>query len=169
MPPKASDRPRVILIAIAATSLALAAFAHRSVNAATAVAGTPLPPADIQSIAAYLSPLPDTFSLAEAGTGTMVVQRDPFGAAASSGGMRNSGSGSGTGQVRPPAVEGRQWVVSSILIEDSRRSAIVNNAWVAIGDPLGGGARLSAIERKHVVIIDANGVRHIVPIQGGEP
>jgi hypothetical protein len=69
---------------------------------------------------------------------------------------------------RPPKAGGsQQWVVSSILFEDTKRSAIVNNTWVGVGDPLGGGARVTAIERKYVIVTDANGTRHVVPIRGG--
>ena len=73
-----------------------------------------------------------------------------------------------TGSVRPTKVEGGHWVVSSILFEGSEKSAIVNNAWVTIGDTLGGGSRLTAVESDHIVVTDAKGVRHKVPIQGGE-
>jgi len=60
----------------------------------------------------------------------------------------------------------QQWVVSSILFEDSKRSAILNNAWVNVGDALAGGARVTAIERKYVIVTDAKGNRQVVPIQG---
>lgn len=166
MPTPATDRQRNILIGVAVTSVALAAFAMRTLSAATVVAAKPLPKADLQTVTAFLGPLPDSTSLAGVAAGFMVEDRDPFGAAtiASNPRVRNTGADSS----RPKAAEGRQWVVSSILFEDTKRSAIVNNAWVSVGDPVGGGARLTAIERKHVVVTDANGTRHIVSIQGGE-
>ena len=143
----------------------MAAFGLRAITRASTTASKPLPTADIQSLTAFLGPLTESSRLAEVGPSTMVGERDPFGWAPSAAGTQVSGSGSPTS--RPKTAEGRQWIVSSILFEDSRRSAIVNNTWVSVGDPLGGGARVTAIERKHVVVTDANGIRHIVPIQGG--
>ena len=136
------------------------------VDSAAKVATKPLPTGDLEAVSAYLAPLPDSSRLADVGTGTMVVARDPFGSTASVP-LAPAGS-AGTLGSRPAKGGGsQQWVVSSILIEASRRSAIVNDAWVGVGDPLGGGARVTAIERKHVIVTDANGTRHTVPIRGG--
>jgi hypothetical protein len=165
MPTPGTDPQRVTLIAIAVTAVALGAFGLRLVSAATVTANKPLPAADIQSLSAFLGPLPDSTSLAGSSTGTMVVDRDPFGSTAPT--SLSAPRSAGTASSRSTKIGGQQWVVSSILFEDSRRSAIVNNAWVGVGDPLGGGARVTAIERKHVVVTDANGIRHVVPIQGG--
>ena len=96
----------------------------------------------------------------------MVVTRDPF-APTSFVGVRVP-VGTAVEASRPTTGEGQHWVVSSILFEGSKRSAIVNNAWVSVGDALGGGSRLTAVERDHIVVTDAKGVRHVVPIQGGE-
>ena len=165
MPNPATDRHRFVLIAIAITSVALAAFALRGIAAATVVANKPLPSADVQSLTAFLGPLEDSSSLADSRPRTMVGDRDPFVPRARGVGTAVSTSSNTVSQ--PAAAGSRQWVVSSILFEDSRRSAIVNNTWVGVGDPLAGGARVTAIERKHIVVTDANGVRHVVPIQGG--
>ena len=161
----ATDRQRMLLIGIAVVSMAMAAVALQVIARAGVVAARPLPAADVQNLTAYLGPLPDSTRLAEVEPGTMVVDRDPFGfvAPVTRASVR-SAVGSAT---RPTSGAGQQWVVSSILFEESRRSAIVNNAWVGVGDPLGGGARVTAIERKHVIVTDANGIRHVVPIQGG--
>lgn len=166
MPTPATDRTRTILLAVAVASVVLGLAALRSVKSAMAVAAKPVPAADVQTLTAFLGPLPDSASLAGVARGTMVVVRDPFAATGSAAGpqVRIAGGISS----RPRTVGDQQWIVSSILFEDSRRSAIVNNAWVTIGDPLGGGARVTAIERKHVIVTDANGMRHVVPLQGGE-
>ena len=165
MPNPATDRQRLRLIATAIMSVAMTAFALRTIARASTTASRPLPTADVQSLTGFLGPLTDSLSLAGVGPGTMVGDRDPFGSAPSSAGSRIANvSGSVS---RPKSAEVRQWVVSSILFEDSRRSAIINNTWVSVGDPLSGGARVTAIERKHVVVTDANGIRHVVPIQGG--
>jgi hypothetical protein len=152
------------LLAIAALTAIGGVVGFRSVNAAQVVAAKSQPLADLKSLAPFLGPLPDEASLAGVVPGTMVVDRDPFeGSAADPRAMSGAGA-----LVGPKAAGRQQWVVSSILFEDSRRSAIVNNKWVTVGDELGGGARLSAIERKHVVVTDAQGNRHVVPIQDGE-
>ncbi|HET9426199.1 MAG TPA: hypothetical protein VFO55_12600 [Gemmatimonadaceae bacterium] len=156
-----------MLIAIAAIALALAVVGRRSVSAATIVAARQVPASDVQSLAAFLEPLPDTASLARVRAGAMVVDRDPLAAAARIPSAR-IGTPAVASRGARPAEQGGRWVVSSILIEESRRSAIVNNAWVTVGDPLDGGARVTAIERKHVVVTDANGIRHVLPIRGGD-
>jgi hypothetical protein len=56
------------------------------------------------------------------------------------------------------------WVVSSILFQDSAKSAIVNDAWVSVGDRIVGG-QITAIDRKFVVITDASGARHVVALK----
>ena len=165
MPTPATDRQRTTLVVFAVLSVALAALAFRVVNGAAAPANKPIPAADLQSVTSYLGPLADSASLAGVGSGTMVGDRDPFGSTTPALGapIRSSGTPASS----PTTGGSQQWVVSSILFEASRRSAIVNNAWVSVGDPLGGGARVSAIERKYVIVTDANGNRHVVPIQGG--
>jgi hypothetical protein len=165
MPTQGTDRQRLILIGIAVMAVALTAVALRSLTAASLVAEKALPASGVDGMGAYLAPLPDSSRLAGASLGTMVVDRDPFGSATAAAPSSSKRPGATTS--RPTAGGNRQWVVSSILFEDSKRSAIVNNAWVTVGDPLGGGARITAIERKHVVVTDTNGTRHIVPIQGG--
>lgn len=165
MPTPATDRRRATLIVLAVVSGGLAALAIGVVDSAAKVAARPLPAADLEAVSEFLAPLPDSSRLAGVGTGTMVVTRDPFGSTASTA-LAPIGS-AGTKAPRPAKGGSQQWVVSSILIEASRRSAIVNNAWVSIGDTLGAGARITAIERKYVIVTDANGNRHVVPIQGG--
>jgi hypothetical protein len=165
MPKPAADRRRVSLVALAILAMALAALALRTVNEAAAAVAKPLPTADLESLTAFLAPLPDSTSLADPGRGTMVGDRDPFASTTPAPGGAVSRAGV---PVSGPKTEGsQQWVVSSILFEESRRSAIVNDAWVSVGDPLGNGARVTAIERKYVIVTDANGNRHIVSIQGG--
>ena len=165
MPTPATDRPRATLIVVAVISVALAALAFRVVNGAAAPANKAIPVTDLQSVTAYLGPLTDSTALAAVGTGTMVGERDPFGSTTPA--IRAPLGNSGKSASRPTTGGSQQWVVSSILFEASRRSAIVNNAWVNVGDPLGGGARVTAIERKYVIVTDANGNRHVVSIQGG--
>src|SRR3954467_3231302 len=163
MPTPATDRKRLALVAVAVGSVGLAVLSFKVLNAAAVTVAKPIPVADIQSLSAYLAPLSDSTSLAVSGNGTMVGQSDPFGPTVPS--ERTPGRGvapSGT----PMRGAVQRWAVSSILFEGSKRSAIVNNAWVSVGDPLDGGARVAAIERKYVVVTDAKGNRQVVPIQG---
>lgn len=160
----AGERQRLILLVAAVAVAALGVSGWRVVSGSRKVAARPLPVSDIQGMSSFLGPLSDTTSLAQGDAGTMVVNRDPFLPPAGTGqNIRPSPPAAGP----PKDVVTRGWVVSSILFEDSRRSAIVDNQWVSVGDALGGGARVTAIERKHVVVTDANGVRHVVPIKGG--
>lgn len=155
-----------MLVAAALFAAALAIFAVRSIKAGKAIEGRPLPLADLQTLSSFLGPLPDPSVLAVAATGTIVIARDPFAPTAVARGQAPSRTTVDASS--PTKAEGQQWVVSTILLEGSRKSAIVNNAWVTIGDALGGGSRLTAVERDHIVVTDAKGIRHTVPIQGGE-
>jgi hypothetical protein len=163
MPAPAIDRQRVALIAVAITSAGLAALSLRILGAAEVTAAKPIPAADVQSLSAYLAPLADTTSLAVSGNGTMVGEQDPFGSPARV--VRVPANGASA--VTVPLGTSQRWVVSSILFQGSKRSAIVNNSWVSVGDLLAGGARVTAIERKYVVVTDAQGSRQVVSIQDG--
>jgi len=155
----------MVLAGILAVSGLAAVVTLRSIKAGQDAAGKPLAGGDLQSLAAYLAPLPDSGRLAQDGPITMVVARDPFLSAAALAGAQSQIRANGATRSKPS--EG-QWVVSSILLEGAKRSAIVNNVWVTIGDAVGSGAKITAIEPDHVVVTDANGVRHTVSIQGGE-
>lgn len=160
MPTPAADRQRLALVGVAVVSVGLAALSYRVLHAASAVAARTVPAGDLRPLTSYLAPLPETTSLDVPANGIRVVQADPFGAASVV-----SGSSSIPSTVsKPPSSP--SWIVSSILFEESKRSAIVNDAWVNVGDSLPGGARLSAIERKYVVVTDARGNRLVVSIQG---
>lgn len=164
MPTSPDERQRLLLIAVCATAIVLATVSMRLVKSAAAVAAVPIPVPSFDGVSDYLAPLPsDTSVLAHVSTATMVVVRDPFALPAVGGPVETA-----TGPARATREQRPHWVVSSILFEGSRRSAIVNNAWVTIGDNLGGGFRVTAVERDHIVVTGVNGERHIVPLQGGE-
>jgi hypothetical protein len=162
----AGDQQRLSLVAAALFASALTIIALRTIKAGREVEARALPVADLQSLSPFLRPLTDTSVLARRVTNAMVVTRDPF---APTGVARSENPSRATVDTHlPMPANGEQWVVSTILFEGSKKSAIVNNAWVTIGDTLGGGSRLTAVERDHIVVTDAKGVRHNVPIQGGE-
>jgi hypothetical protein len=157
---------RWTLFAAALLTAALTLVAWNALGSARALGQKPLPPEDLQSFVPFLAPLPDTSVLAHALAGTIAVPRDPFGATPAARSSTPTKSSAGT--TTPAPEQEQRWVVSTILFEGTKKSAFVNNAWVTVGDPLGGGSRLTAVERDHVVVTDAKGVRHVVPIQGGE-
>lgn len=155
-----------IIIGIAVTALALTALSLRFISSATAGTTQPVPETNLQALTPYLSPVADSTLLAESSGGTIVVARDPFATATAP--IRSGPPATTPIAPRPTAEPGESWVVSSISLEGTRRSAIVNNAWVNVGDALGSGSRLTAIERDHIIVTDAKGIRHKVSIQGGE-
>jgi hypothetical protein len=163
----AGNRQRTTMLGVVALlASALTIVAYRTITSARELEARPLPNADLQSLAPYLQPLSDTSILAQGAANTMVVPRDPFVAS----GVARAGLPirMTLDSNRSTSAGEQHWVVSSILVEGSKKSAIVNDAWVTIGDTLGGGSRLTAVERDHIVVTDAKGVRHKVPIQGGE-
>jgi hypothetical protein len=156
-----ADRQRLALVVAAVASVGLAALSLRTLNAASLTAARQVPAADLHSLSAYLAPLPDTASLAVQAFGSMVGDSDPFGAPAPASRFTPKNSDSASESPKP------QWVVSSILFEGSKRSAIVNDAWVSLGEVLAGGGRVAAIERKYVIVTDSKGERQVIPLQGG--
>jgi hypothetical protein len=168
MAPTAADQQqRLSWLAVALFVSSLTIVARRTIQGGREVGARAQPIADLQSVSPYLIALSDTSGLAKSGGRPMVVTRDPFAPT----GIARSGNSSSRTPVDghlPIAAGGENWVVSTILFEGSKKSAIVNNAWVTIGDTLSGGSRLTAVERDHIVVTDAKGVRHKVPIQGGE-
>jgi hypothetical protein len=167
MAPAAADQQRLSWLAAALFVGALTIVARRTIQGGREAGAQPLPIADLQSLSPYLTPLSDTSALVKSVGSAMVVTRDPFAPM----GVARSGNSSSRTAVDghlPMTASGENWVVSTILFEGSKKSAIVNNAWVTVGDTLGGGSRLTAVERDHIVVTDAKGVRHKVPIQGGE-
>lgn len=161
----AGDQQRLQMLAAALFAAALTIVALRTIKAGREVAVLPLPVTDLQSLSPFLGPLRDSTATARNFTGAVVLARDPF-APTRVADAKNPARTTVGAHVSTAASE--PWIVSSILVDGSTKSAIVNDAWVNIGDALGGGSRLTAVERDHIVVTDAKGVRHKVPIQGGE-
>jgi hypothetical protein len=162
-----ADRFRSTLVVVALAACALAALSLRAIKTAGVVADRAVPTTGLASLTSFLGPLPDELGRARPTSGTRVMLRDPFAVAAPAAPVAVS-RGNAVSSSTPVKAARQHWVVSTILVEGTRKSAIVNNAWVTVGDSLGGGSRLTAVERDHVVVTDANGVRHVVRIQGGE-
>ena len=60
-----------------------------------------------------------------------------------------------------------RWIVSTIMITDNRRVAVINGVLAYPSTVLPGGARVLAIEPDHVVIAEANGARREISVQSG--
>jgi hypothetical protein len=60
-----------------------------------------------------------------------------------------------------------RWVVSTIMITENRRVAVINGVLANTGTVLPGGARVLAIEPDHVVLAESNGARREISVQGG--
>jgi hypothetical protein len=161
----ADQRPMFISAALFAAALGIVAV--RYVNGSTEIESRPLPSGDVHALSAFVAPLPDTSVLASAATSGIVVARDPFVAVGVAPISGRPGKTVISASPRMPS-SAQPWIVSTILVEGSNRSAIVNNMWVSVGDSLAGGSHLTAVERDHVVVTDAQGIRHTVSIQGGE-
>jgi hypothetical protein len=163
----ADQRP--VFIAAALFVVALTILATRYVNSAAAIEAKPLPAADLQAASLFLTPLSDTSMTTPVVAHAVAQSRDPFATVRTMAGQGLPDASARPSTSLPPRPASSQpWVVSTILLEGSRKSAIVNNVWVAVGDSLGGGSRLTEVERDHVIVTDAKGVRHKVSIQGGE-
>jgi hypothetical protein len=168
MPTPAVEQQRMAMAAAALLASALTFLALRSIRDGRVVEARALPAADMATLSPYLRPLRELSKLARGNSNTVAVARDPFSATAAAGGGTPPRIAVGSPTPASAQAGGAQWVVSSILVEGSKKSAIVNDMWVTIGDTLGGGSHLTAVERDHIVVTDARGVRHNVPIQGGE-
>src|ERR1041385_1238700 len=163
MPAGQPDRMRTPLIIATLLVAALAIAGTRLVASTKALQTAPAPAADVQALITYLAPLPA--DSAAAVDSSVTIARDPFVEISASAAPVPAQIGAANNSKRSST---QRWIVSSILLEGSRKSAIVNDVWVNLGDSLAGGSRLTAVERDHVIVTDANGVRHKVPIQGGE-
>ncbi len=62
---------------------------------------------------------------------------------------------------------GPRWMVSTIMLTENRRVAVINGVLANVGTVLPGGARVIAIEPDHVVLVESSGARHEISVQGG--
>ena len=154
------------MLAAALLATALTIVALRTITAGREVAAVALPVTDLQSLSPFLGPLRDLSASVKNFTNAAIVARDPF-APTRVARVENPARTTADAHLSMAGVA-EPWIVSSILFDGSRKSAIVNDVWVNVGDTLSGGSHLTAVERDHIVVTDAKGVRHKVPIQGGE-
>jgi hypothetical protein len=161
MTPAPTDQRRSLLLAASFFVVALAIASARVIASTKDLQHSTAPITEVDALRPFLSSLRGD-SGGDKGS-VVAAARDPFMSS-------ETPATSSFGARRPVATDKRRdpWVVTTILLDGTRRSAIVNNTWVSVGDPLGDGSRLTAVERDHVVVTDANGIRHKVSIQGGE-
>lgn len=72
-----------------------------------------------------------------------------------------------SGEIGLQAHSPARWIVSTILITDTRRVAVINGVMASQSTVLPGGARVLAIEPDHVVIVEASGARREISVQSG--
>jgi len=166
MPAKPTDAaaPRHFWTGITLVVLAIIAVtAWRSLRMSPrVVAPTASPVADLEPLLPYAAPPADTARVAALTPTAPAAARDPFVVEAPPAVALQSG--------RPadqPHVETNAPTVSAVLITQFRRAAVINDVLVDLGGRLADGARLTAVERDHVVLTDANGVRRTLTLSDG--
>jgi hypothetical protein len=91
---------------------------------------------------------------------TMLLQRDPFTAAASYRTVTRA-----IPLVRPPVgsqAVAHRWQVTAVLITRSRRAAVIDDSLIDEGASVPGGARLTSVTPDRVIVTDARGTRHML-------
>lgn len=153
---------------LAAAILVVAALAFWSLKiigrpevAAAAVATNAPSQVELDSLSRYLTPIGDSLASSRDSVSALAFEGDPFEPPAPV-------------RVAPeprPAVVAQapspNWALSAIFITANRRAAVVNDILVNIGDRLPGGARVSAIERDHVLIVEPSGTERRLTLREG--
>jgi hypothetical protein len=138
---------------------------RRALSGVAAPAPPPPQTADLDALSKYLAPLASPASTSSDMVEPPIgVQRDPFAAPVAEVVAAPARSDSAPVVVAPAA---GTWTVNAVLITDSYRAAIINDALVTLGNKLSDGARLTAVERDHVVLMDAQGTKRIITVRDG--
>jgi hypothetical protein len=124
---------------------------------------TPAP--QLTQLLAYAVPMPDTFAIAGPVNDTFLMPRDPF-VGEHVAPIRAATAAAGV--PRHPGVDGPRWIVTAIMITDTRRAAVINDVLIYVGDSVPGGGKLTAVERDRVVVTDPKGTSHTVTVKEGE-
>ena len=160
-----SDGTRLLQVAALVIPVVLAAAGGKwAVDATRSKMGSsaPLPTAEeLEALRPYVSRTPPVpAKTASPAPEYTLGGTDPF-AKVSRNELRPIAVGGFSGPVAP------RWVVSTIMITENRRVAVINNALASVGTVLPGGARVLAIEPDHVVLVESNGARREVSVQSG--
>ena len=119
---------------------------------------------DLIHLTAYLAPVTDSAAVASAALDTSVVPRDPFGSAPAAEVIT---AGPDDTVAQPAKTQASHWIVNAVLITGSYRAAVINDALVTLGGKFGDGARVTEIERDHVVVTDARGAKRTITVRDG--
>jgi hypothetical protein len=137
--------------------------AWRSLRASPrSVAPAASPVADLEPLIPYAAPPADTARIAALTPPAPGVSRDPFVSEAPVAVAVQSGQ-----PVEQPRAQTNAPTLNAVLITQSRRAAVINDVLVELGSRLADGTRLTAVERDHVVLTDANGVRRTLTLSDG--
>jgi hypothetical protein len=164
-----ADNTHRWIVAAAAFVVITGFFGWRSLGPtdprkATLAPTTPNP--QVTQLLAYSAPLPDTLRLLGMGDATMAVRQDPFARPLAAPAARDRPSVAV--EARVVDVEGPHWQVTAMLINGSRRAAVINDELIYVGDSVPGGGTLTAVERDRVTVTDARGASHTVAVKQGE-
>jgi len=128
--------------------------------ASGAAGAAPWPaPAELDSLAVYLAPVPDPGARYGSVGVRLAAGSDPFDDPAAGVVVEPAGHAA--------ASAGGGWRVSAILDAGGRRVAIVNDVVVGVGDLLPGGARVDSIGRDRVSIVERGGARRTLRMEFG--
>lgn len=163
-----SDKTRLLQIAALVIPVIAAAAAGRWAVNATRVNGIPsaaLPTSgELDALRGYVvrTPPPPAQSSTRASEAIAVGGSDPFAKVSVSETPSYTGGGGLPLGPRPA-----RWIVSTIMITENRRVAVINGVLATSGSILPGGARVLAIEPDHVVLAESGGARREISVQGG--
>lgn len=162
--PTESAAPRHFWTGVVLVALAIIAITSwRSLRQTPGFsAPTASPVADIEPLLPYAAPAADTARVAALSPNTPGVLRDPFAPAPTL-----AVAVKVERPIERPHTDADSLTLSAVLITPSRRAAVINDVLVDLGGRVSGGPRLTAVERDHVVLTDANGIRHILTLSDG--
>lgn len=162
-----SDNTRFLQIAALVIPVIAAAAAGRWAVNATRMNGIPsaaLPSAEeLDALRGYVVRTPPVAqSSTPANEAIAIGGSDPFAKVSVSDAPSYAGSSGSPLGPRPA-----RWIVSTIMITENRRVAVINGVLATSGSILPGGARVLAIEPDHVVLAESGGARREISVQGG--
>lgn len=158
-----ADRLHTSLGVAAVVIVAAGFIGWRSLRApAGAMLAAPVPNPNLSPLMPYATPLSDTLLVAASAGDSTALPRDPFGAVAVE--RVAESTGAPTDGERSKTDE-NPWHVTTTLMAGTRRAALINDVLVYVGDALpGGGGKLTAVERDHVIVTDLKGALHTVAV-----
>jgi len=155
-----NESPILIVLALLAIAISATSAFLGDPKPALSRPGAPVVPPSLDVVRREYLPVSDSMVPVREQGLRAAVPRDPFGPV----GQREIARADNADTL-PLLVTEPPWVVSAILISPSDRMAVVNDSLVKAGDRLPGGARVVEVEPNHVVLADAQQVRHILRLR----